>query len=395
MNSKTLLLTGATGIMGSWVLGEALRRGYGVSVILRDKDADRAEARLRTVLQHVARTADRGRVRLLRGDATLPGFGLSHTEAAALRASIGGVVHCAACTSFNSDDDDKCWQTNYTGVGHLLEFLSGTDIPLYHVSTAYVAGLRRGRVRESELDEGQTFANTYEDSKCQAEKKVRAALDSGQIRGSIFRPSIITGATQDGRILQFMNFYNLLRFIDMIRLRKRSQPGTVRVETSFDGTKNLIPVDWTARALWTIIENEGPSGEVYHLTNPQPIGHETVQALVNYMLAPRGIQVDMVDELDDTASSLERMFSQSLANYKPYMGSEPVFDRANTDRALRGAEPFPELDAAYFAKLLAFAQENNWRSLFEARKSRSAEIQRIEAVGAEFPIGALAWEASA
>ena len=58
-----------------------------------------------------------------------------------------------------------------------------------HVSTAYVAGERRGRARERQGDIGQDFRNTYERTKLEAEQVVH---DSG-LPAAIVRPSVIVG----------------------------------------------------------------------------------------------------------------------------------------------------------------------------------------------------------
>ncbi len=368
MTNRTVLLTGGTGIMGSWVLGEALARGCEVFVLMRDADKTAALERVKAVLAHVNRPQDLPRVHVVLGDASQPRLGISKATSDALRERIDAVIHCAACTSFNPLKDSECWATNVGGVAHLLEFLRGTHIPLYHVSTAYVAGKRRGVVYETELDVAQEFNNTYERSKCESEKMVRRALDEGLIRGSIFRPSIIIGAMNDGRISQFMNFYNVLHLVDIIASRRADEKEVVRMSTVGSGTKNLIPVDWTAKALWTIIDREGPSGQVYHLTSPRPVTHEMILAWANRLLKPANIQVAFVDNIEGKMSSLEAILSSRLQNYHPYLMDEPQFDRTNTDRALNGSLPFPEINIDQFDKLLVFARAQQWRSLFSVKR---------------------------
>ena len=61
------------------------------------------------------------------------------------------------------------------GVNNIIELARQLgNIGVMHTSTCYVAGYRTGRVYEDECDEGQDFRNSYEWSKCQAEKIVRA-----------------------------------------------------------------------------------------------------------------------------------------------------------------------------------------------------------------------------
>jgi thioester reductase-like protein len=372
MTIGRVLLTGATGIMGSWVFGEALRRGYEPVILMRDASAGGARERVRTVLHHVNMSHAIDRVHILQSDASQPGLGLSEAQRDELRQTIQFVIHCAACTSFSPEQDDVIWATNVGGVANLLEFLEGTDIPLYHVSTAYVAGRRRGRVYEDELDVGQEFNNTYERSKAASEALVREAFREERLRGSIFRPSIITGSTVDGRILQFMNFYNLLRLIELLARRKDKGEQTFRVAASIEATKNLIPVDWTVQTMWHILNAEGPSGKAYHLTSPNPLSHSDLRLWANTLVSGAGIRFELVEQLEEPISSMESLFMSRFVNYTPYMAGEPEFDRTNTDRALAGAHPFPQVDALYFQQLLCYAREVGWRSLFDRRRAADA-----------------------
>lgn len=375
MTNRTVLLTGATGIMGSWVLGEALARGYEPIVLMRDPNHDHAMARLAIVLDHVGQIDQIDRVRVYLGDAREPMLGLGENEREEVLGALGGMIHCAACTSFEPERDDEIWQTNVHGVEHVLAFLEGAGVPLYHVSTAYVAGRRRGLSFEGQLDSGQEFNNTYERSKCYSEALVRSAFDSGRLMGSIFRPSIITGASRDGRILQFMNFYNVLRMMDLIQKRRTVGPERFRVQASLSGTKNIVPVDWTAKALWHIIEAEGPAGQVYHLTNPEPLRHDDLQVWCNGLLLESQKAFELVPAIEGEMTSLEALIERSFRNYRPYyLCDEPQFDRANTDRALDGSHPFPALTPGYFQILVDYARSARWKSLFEARNPRAMGV---------------------
>jgi hypothetical protein len=60
------------------------------------------------------------------------------------------------------------------------------------------------------------------------------------------------------------------------------------------------------------------------------------------------------------------------------MFSEPVFDRTNTDRALGGALPFPEVSPEYFVRLLETARAQRWRSVFDTRSAASRDLAQRE-----------------
>ena len=95
---------------------------------------------------------------------------------------------------------------------HVLELCRNAGIRnFHHVSTAYVCGLRQGRILESELDVGQKMSNDYEQSKLQAEKMVRSAdfLDSL----TVHRPAIIIGDSTNGYTTTYHGFYAPLQAV--------------------------------------------------------------------------------------------------------------------------------------------------------------------------------------
>ncbi len=86
------------------------------------------------------------------------------------------VIHNAANLTFHSNGrDSEPWLSNLEGTRRILDLCRTAGISQFHyISTAYVCGLRQGRVLETELDVGQTPGNAYEHSKIEAEKLVLA-----------------------------------------------------------------------------------------------------------------------------------------------------------------------------------------------------------------------------
>lgn len=372
MKGRCVLITGATGIMGSWVLAGALDRGYRPIVLMRDSDPAQARKRVDAVLRLVKRDSELDKVRIVFGDVRRPALGLDPNVLQELRATLDGFIHCAACISFDARQKDELWATNVEGVTHMLRFLAGTSIPLYHVSTAYVAGRRQGRVLETELDLNQTFNNMYEESKLEAESLVNDALDDGNISGAVFRPGILVGASKDGRISQFLNFYGFLQLIDIAASGALNGQRRLRFVADPTATKNLVPVDWAAEALWRLIETEGASGQTYHLTNPAPVTHENLREWANELLRPCNIRIEATERLDGDGSRFEWVAHSTLRHYLPYMQCEPLFDRTNTDKVLGDSLPFPHIGPEFYDTLMAFARERRWQGIFKCNSKGAA-----------------------
>ena len=363
MDRRSMLITGGTGILGSWVLAEALKRGFTPVVLMRDATVEAARERLRAVLALPGYEDRLDDVTIVLGDTCNPDLGVTDAQRAVFRDELAMVIHCAASISFNPKKDFELQSANVDGLKHMMALVSGTDIPLYHVSTAYVAGMHNGRVMEDELLD-TPCKNTYERTKREAERLFRDALAEGSVKGAIFRPSIIVGAEQDGLISQFHNFYSILRLVDVIEHGQLPAGEGLRLQGNPTSTLNLTPVDWVAKALWMIIDREGASGEAYHLTNPNPCMQEELNGWATRTLQHMGSQMGFQSRLDGDITRAEQVANASLTLYRAYLQDEPIFDRANTDRALGGDLPCPKLDDAFFDMLLGYAREQQWVGAF-------------------------------
>ena len=144
----------------------------------------------------------------MRADLTLPGLGLRRRAREALAGQVSEIVHGAASVSFVLPLDDAR-AINVDGTRRMLEFAElarergglnryGRD------STAYVCGNHTGRFTEHDLDMRQGFHNSYEQSKFEAEKLVRAHTD---LPWTILRPSIVVGDRRSGSTSAFNVLY--------------------------------------------------------------------------------------------------------------------------------------------------------------------------------------------
>jgi alcohol-forming fatty acyl-CoA reductase len=153
-----VLLTGATGFLGQATL-ERLLSSYPdtrVSVLIRPRAGRCAADRLTALLRkNVFRSLGerlgedglagvvRDRVTVLEGD----------LNSITLPTDLDVVIHGASAVSFDPPVDEA-FRTNVAGVAALYEELAaaGSSPHVVHVSTAYVAGTRKGLVVEAALD---------------------------------------------------------------------------------------------------------------------------------------------------------------------------------------------------------------------------------------------------
>jgi thioester reductase-like protein len=182
----SILLTGATGALGSMLLQRLSREGYEVVCLVRAKSRNEAGARIRAIV------GDRINVKAVRGDITEPRCGISDTDRELLVGRVKRILHCAA--SINFQDKNATQLANIAGVMHMLELtdLLGASHVL-HVSTAYVIG-DAPYLAERSLAVGQRWRNPYEESKFAGESLVRGWEHKRDGRRfTIFRPSVLIG----------------------------------------------------------------------------------------------------------------------------------------------------------------------------------------------------------
>ena len=241
-----LALTGATGFVGMELLRRFLERDdRHVYALVRARDDDAASARLP---RHERLTA-------VAADIERHGLGLDRHTTDALAEEVTTVVHCAASVSFGLGLEESR-RVNVDGTRRMAELAElcaerGDGLERFtYMSTAYVAGARRGLFREDQLDVGQRFRNPYERSKFEAEALVRRRAGD-DLPLQVLRPSIIVGESATGWTSSFNVLYGPLRAfargaIPAVPARRRSPV-------------DIVPVDYVADATYELATN-GPDG---------------------------------------------------------------------------------------------------------------------------------------
>lgn len=261
MATRTILLTGFPGFIGAQLIPRLLDADAQAEIVALVEP--RMVARAESAAAEIGRGA---RLRIVPGDITRPRLGLDEAAYRALAADTVAVHHLAAIYDL-AVPLPIAESVNVEGTQNVIDFCRdclGLE-RLNYVSTAYVAGLRRGRVVESDLVAGQAFKNHYESTKFAAEVLVRAAMD--EVPTTIYRPAIVVGDSRTGATQKFDGPYFLLRTIAAAVRRglPPAQPGHMRAPF------NVVPVDFVIDAIVTGAGDPAFAGETLHLIDPDPI----------------------------------------------------------------------------------------------------------------------------
>ncbi|WP_437227050.1 SDR family oxidoreductase [Planctomicrobium sp. SH661] len=365
-----LLLTGATGLLGRYLMKDLLSKGVELAVLVRPSRRSDAHQRIEAAMRVWEKELEREMPRptVLCGDIVSPDLGLSGPEIRWAAENCDGMIHNAASLSFVSTGrDSEPWRSNVGGVQNVLEFCEQAGIEqFHHVSTAYVAGKRQGLVYEDELNVGQEFANPYEESKVEAEELVRNAQFLKSL--TVFRPAIIVGDSRTGMTFTYHNFYAMLQLGLTLAQSMGNQDFTGKIvsntfKINVDGheRKNLVPVDWVSEAMSTIIADSSLHGKTYHLSPRVPI---TVRLIRDVMEEVVGLYGLSFSGASGTMGSdeIQQLFLKHMEVYHSYWKDDPEFDASNTIAALPHL-PCPLVDRDMLVRLSKAAIERgfNWR----------------------------------
>ncbi len=360
MNGEELILvTGATGFLGKRLVRELLERQpqARLALLIRDQAGQAGKERADAFIP----AGDRLRVQVFSGDVSRPACGLDAETYGRLQGEMTRVVHSAATVRFDHSLDEAR-RINVEGTRHILDFVGGARQlrNFAYVGTAYVAGERSGLVGEDELEAGQTYRNTYEQTKAEAEALVRARL--GSIPGVILRPSIIVGDSRTGATSSFKMMYWPLKIY--ARRLWRTVPGYP------DAVLDIVPVDFVASAVARLLFEEAAQGTSVHLC-AGPGGSATIDQIarraMQYFNGPEPRYVDprfffavLRPLLFMALWGRKRRVLRDGRAYRDYFTMRMQFDTSNAERLLKPAGITPPPVLEYLDRLFHYCVASEW-----------------------------------
>ncbi|MBI3637727.1 MAG: SDR family oxidoreductase [Candidatus Rokubacteria bacterium] len=350
-----ILVTGATGFLGRAVVRRLLAERHPVVALARPRAGAPAAAR---VAAAVGRRPDGDGFRVVAGDLTRAGAGLTRADAAWLRARVTAVIHCAGDTSFRPAAPDAFRRGHVDGPRDLLVALAAGRLRRFtQVSTAFVCGRREGVAREDEADVGQAFHNAYERAKLDAEAAVRAAGAARGVAVTVLRPSVVVGdAPPTAGGLPSNLFFDFIRLVAYHR--DRDDGGELRIAARPRAPFNVVGVDDAARVIAVLAALPEAAGRTAHVVVSAPPTQDAVLREITGRLGARGVR--LVDGPLAEATREERVVMRALNGYREYLTQDVRFDDTTARRLLAAAHARPpRLEAGDIHDLMDAAKR--WR----------------------------------
>ncbi|MCM6778271.1 amino acid adenylation domain-containing protein [Nocardia sp. CDC159] len=341
-----VLLTGATGFLGSHLLDELRRTGHRVRCLIRADSVEHGRQRLRAAFDKFALDpAGLDEVEICPGDLDRPRFGLG-TEYQALAGAVSQVYHAAAHINFVVPYR-TVKRTNVDGLRHLIEFCALNATPLRLISTLAVfpPDASSGVIDEDAVPgDPASLGIGYSQSKWVAEQLALRARRAG-LPVTLHRVGRIGGHSRTGACrhddffwLQMKSFALLGRYPD---------------EMAEAPPVDLLPVDYVARAIVRLSEAK-PDNETWHLYHAEGLDWPTILDAMR----THGYALDPTD-LPTWLAELERQVETGdqragLGPLVPFMREGVLrlgahsFDNARSERALAELGcPFPAAEPGW------------------------------------------------
>nr|WP_241258849.1 amino acid adenylation domain-containing protein [Rhodococcus aetherivorans] len=311
---ERILLTGATGFLGSFLVRELLdRTDAQIWCLVRADSAAHGLERIESAMQRFgsSRDGDGDRIVAVPGDLAEDRLGLTAEQFSDLAERIDVIVHNGARVN-HIETYGRLHRPNVLATEELLR-LAATDHlkPLHFVSTgsvvtdeaAIAAGIPRVATEDECLEPERVGGSGYVQSKWVGEAIVRIASSRG-IPVSVYRPGLITGDVVTGACGTDDAFWNMVRAIVALRM----------IPDAADGTVSMVPVNYVARALVRIALDPGTWGGTFHLVSP----YRTAMAELAEQLRSHGFELRPVTVMEfgtalfATAESLSACGDDSL-----------------------------------------------------------------------------------
>lgn len=218
-----------------------------------------------TIAERFAAEFPISRFEIIEGDITRPNLGIDDANAKRLRKTAKTVYHLAAIYDLEVKRG-PAMLVNVRGTENVNDFVATIDaLDRYnYVSTCYVAGLRQGRILETELEHSAGFRNFYEESKYLAELAVERLKSSLPI--TIFRPSVVVGDSLSGETAKYDGIYYLIKYLARApHLLRFVNVGNKIVQL------NLVPVDFVVGAMAALDGDPSATGKTLALADPNPL----------------------------------------------------------------------------------------------------------------------------
>ena len=346
---ETIFVTGFPGFIASRLVQRLAQTGGKFLLLVQPALASQAQADLQEIAGQAQKPLED--FQLLEGDIRQPDLGLSPFELETARSEVTLIFHLAALYDL-AVAREPAMLVNVTGTRNVNTLAqSARNLRHYHyISTCYVAGKRRGRIREADLKHDAGFRNYYEETKYLAETEVAALKADLPI--TIHRPSVVCGDSVSGETAKFDGIYYLIKYL----LKSPALFSILNIGNR-EVKLNLVPVDFVVESLVALAQDSRAVGKTLQLADPHPLSTRELFDVIAEEIRGHGSRMSLPPKL--VHFSLMLPFSPTITGLPhsavPYFFLDQTYDTTEATALLGplgiNCPAFP----AYADKIIAYA----------------------------------------
>ncbi|MCX2834016.1 SDR family oxidoreductase [Microbulbifer thermotolerans] len=363
-----VLITGATGFVGSALAANLLARGAKVTAVSRnDPDGVRTTEAILTTARGCGLDVS-GAVKHHLRVLNINFADLEGELANAGLEEITEIWHVAAEMSYSAHKLGTSFDTNVGNSARLYETAvrcAPRCRRFYYVSTAYVAGMAGGPVRE-ELHARGRMVNTYQVTKWSTEQSLHLLYLRCGLPITVFRPTVVVGHRHTG--WAHRNGFGFYMFQDAMIAIAAAGHREITVDLLPEARPDLVPIDQlcTDACALTLRRDTGDAFEVFHSSGGIQVRMEEIVRIWG--------QVAGIDaRLGTPTTAMEQKFDRAVAPNRPFARTEWQFQRSRLDAAIDLEQPVQPLSrdelhalCRWYANESSTANEGNAARVAEA-----------------------------
>ncbi|ELY2018605.1 SDR family oxidoreductase, partial [Flavobacterium psychrophilum] len=333
-----IILTGATGVLGSHIMYEILELFITNSIsgklflITRNKGKNSAKDRINELLSSSYTPqilAEKG-LEKLHSYLEIIDTDLSEIEDNNAQKIRGAYfIHSAGYVNLSTDENqkEKIFNENAQITKDIFKTFSPFIKKFIYISTAFSSGVRNGLIGNDfhNLDFIPEHRNAYENAKFHSESFVKQQCKTLGLPYQILRPSVIggkmLGKENNYFIPKYMVFYLLAKFFHFTAQRKNEQEN-VRFQINEATGLNIIPVDYVAKVIVNSFQRE----DIQQLNIVHNKSFNIVKGVQLIMQEVGYTNFSLIQNTLDFnyKTSIEKLYYESIGKHlKPYFTTNP------------------------------------------------------------------------
>jgi nucleoside-diphosphate-sugar epimerase len=370
-----IILTGATGVLGSHIMYD----------ILENFITHNIEGKLFLITRNKGKISAKERISELLSSNYTPKFLLDKgieklhqyleiidTDLATIQDNfseqIKGAyfIHSAGYVNLSTDEDqkEKIFNENAAITKAIFTTFSPFIKKFIYISTAFSSGARKGLIDNDfhNLNFELEHRNAYENAKFHSEEFVIQNCTRLNLPYQILRPSVIGGkmlGTENRYFIpKYMVFYLMAKFFHFTAQRKNDQEN-VRFAISEESGLNIIPVDYVAKVIVATFKRED-------IKQLNIVHNESFNLIKGLQLIMKEVGYSNFSVIQNTLdfdykNTIEKLYYESIGKHlKPYLTSDAnEYDTTLLNSILE----IPKLDAESFTHMIRYARLHNFKDI--------------------------------